>query len=595
LSIYSFTDREAEIAVKTNKRLFGFIGALLITLGCLTQFGVFASAEGGASVSSLNIPCTGGTFTVTYTGISSIGASSVTFTLSELGTFPASSVLGSTASANIAFPANHGLSDKYYSTNVKIAGVTVADIQNNIMVAKDTINSFTVTPPTKAAYYVGDTVDISGAKITNISCAAGAGHGDINVTAAMVNSSQLACTEVGTKTITVSYGTATASFNVTVSALPLNTLNPPTCSPDEGTYYRVKTVRLYNNPTNSGATIYYTTNGNTPTRYSKKYNGSFDVKKDTTIKAISVKDGYADSPVADFRFYIDLDDDDDDSSSDIENEEWYDIAYDVLSLSNKETYTVVMSNDNSAVPYDVLNSVIGRDINLVLDFGSFEWQINGKDMTYIPDNRIYYNMYVRSIYDSDIASLSGSNEVLQLELDHSGDFPGRFYLKLYAGYGYAGKTLYLNYYNDRTYKLEQTAYATADSYGYVTFPFTHASRYVVTKTNIAGAAASTQQSSSQAASSSKTTVYTPPITWVYNPNTAASSSASSSEVISSSSSQEISVSSSSSSVSELPVTKPVEPQKQQSPFGDYLGIILIAAGSFLCGMTIFVAVKGLKK
>jgi len=581
--------------VKTNKRLFGFIGALLITLGCLTQLGVFASAEGVASVSSLSIPCTGGSYTVTYTGVSSIGTSSVAFTISELGTFPASSVSGSTASAVVAFPANHGLSDKYYSTNVKIDGVTVADIQNNIMVAKDTIYSFAVTPPTKTSYYVGDTVDISGAKITGVSCAAGADHGDINVTAAMVNASQLACTEVGTKTIAVNYGTASASFNVTVSALPLNTLNPPTCSPEPGTYYRTKTVRLYNNPTNSGATIYYTTNGSTPTHYSKKYTGSFDVKKDTVIKAISVKDGYADSPVAEFRFYIDLDDDDDDSSSDIDNEKWYDISHDILALKNKDTYTVSMSVNNSAVPYDVLNSVIGRDINLVLDFGSFEWQINGKDMTYVPDNRIYYNMYVRSIYDSDIASLSGSNEVLQLELDHNGDFPGRFYLKLYAGYGYAGKTLYLNYYNERTYKLEQTAYATADSYGYVTFPFTHASRYVVTKTNIAGAAASTQQSSSQAPPSSSKAGYTPPITWVYNPKTAASSSASS-EAVSSSSSQIVPVSSSSSSaVSEAPVFQPVQAEKQSGKFGDYLGIILIAAGSFLCGMTIFVAAKGLKK
>ena len=42
----------------------------------------------------------------------------------------------------------------------------------------------------------------------------------------------------------------------------------------------------------SGATIYYTTNGKTPTTSSKKYGGGLlVVKKDTTIKAIAVKNG----------------------------------------------------------------------------------------------------------------------------------------------------------------------------------------------------------------------------------------------------------------------------------------------------------------
>jgi len=47
-----------------------------------------------------------------------------------------------------------------------------------------------------------------------------------------------------------------------------------------------------------GATIYYTTDGNTPTTSSTKYTDSFEITKDVTVKAIAVADGYSNSEVA---------------------------------------------------------------------------------------------------------------------------------------------------------------------------------------------------------------------------------------------------------------------------------------------------------
>lgn len=53
-----------------------------------------------------------------------------------------------------------------------------------------------------------------------------------------------------------------------------------------------------------GADIYFTVNGTDPTRDSQKYKDGIIVNETMTIKAIAVKDGYADSSVAIFTYYV---------------------------------------------------------------------------------------------------------------------------------------------------------------------------------------------------------------------------------------------------------------------------------------------------
>ena len=78
----------------------------------------------------------------------------------------------------------------------------------------------------------------------------------------------------------------------------------PTFSPAEGTYTSVQNVTLA--CATEGATIYYTTNGSTPTTSSTQYNGAIEVSTNTTIKAIAVKAGMNNSAIATAAYTINL-------------------------------------------------------------------------------------------------------------------------------------------------------------------------------------------------------------------------------------------------------------------------------------------------
>jgi hypothetical protein len=69
----------------------------------------------------------------------------------------------------------------------------------------------------------------------------------------------------------------------------------PAFSPGQGTYTSAQTVSI---STTSGATIYYTTNGSTPTTSSTVYSGPITVSASETLKAYATKSGYFDSNVA---------------------------------------------------------------------------------------------------------------------------------------------------------------------------------------------------------------------------------------------------------------------------------------------------------
>ena len=96
------------------------------------------------------------------------------------------------------------------------------------------------------------------------------------------------------------------SGNVTLQAATLTGGSPiastPTFSPAAGTYSAAQSVAI--SDSTSGATIYYTTNGTTPTTSSTIYSGPITVSSTETIEAIAAASGYSNSAVGSAAYTI---------------------------------------------------------------------------------------------------------------------------------------------------------------------------------------------------------------------------------------------------------------------------------------------------
>jgi hypothetical protein len=101
--------------------------------------------------------------------------------------------------------------------------------------------------------------------------------------------------------IAVTSGYSTSAVASASYAISLPAAVTPTFSPAGGTYTSAQTVNL---SASHWSTIYYTTNGSTPTTSSAVYTGSITVSSTETVQAIAVTSGYSTSAVASASFTI---------------------------------------------------------------------------------------------------------------------------------------------------------------------------------------------------------------------------------------------------------------------------------------------------
>ena len=106
------------------------------------------------------------------------------------------------------------------------------------------------------------------------------------------------------KAIAVATGFSTSATGSAAYTINLPAAATPTFSPAAGTYTGVQTVTI--SDTTSGATIYYTVDGSTPTTASTKYTAAISVGVSETLKAIAVATGFSNSAVASAAYVINL-------------------------------------------------------------------------------------------------------------------------------------------------------------------------------------------------------------------------------------------------------------------------------------------------
>src|SRR5882724_2387402 len=107
-------------------------------------------------------------------------------------------------------------------------------------------------------------------------------------------------TPVGTYAINVTGraggATRTTSFNLSISQATIPTVSPPTITPGTGSFTQSVSVSMQD--ATSGASIYYTTDGSSPTQSSQPYVGTLSLTKSAVVKAKAFRSGYAPSSTA---------------------------------------------------------------------------------------------------------------------------------------------------------------------------------------------------------------------------------------------------------------------------------------------------------
>ena len=162
----------------------------------------------------------------------------------------------------------------------------------------------TATPPTVTFAFTGTSASAFSAATTG-ACAGttfGAASG-----ASFATSLTFSPISVGTNSATLTAIDSlsnTGTAEVTGAGTPAPPAAMPTFSVAAGTYTTVQTVSISDTSTN--ATIYYTTDGSTPTSASAPYSGPITVGATETLNAIATGNGFSPSPVATALYTINL-------------------------------------------------------------------------------------------------------------------------------------------------------------------------------------------------------------------------------------------------------------------------------------------------
>ena len=216
---------------------------------------------------------------------------------------------------------------------------------------------------------------------------------------------------------------------VTVGGTGEETVATPTFSPAAGTYYNPIDVAIACGTT--GANIYYTTDGSTPSASSTAYSAPIAVSENTTIKAIAIK-GEKQSEVAEAAYVFA-------EATPVAN---------IAAYNNVADETmVVFSNPVIALAKNSNNLYVKDDSGYALIYGSTPNYKNGQTIPagFVGKKVMYNGMpelkdLVSSTFQAGIDGPEVAPEEIQCE-DVSGDLWGHYVLIKGVHLSYTGKTI----------------------------------------------------------------------------------------------------------------------------------------------------------
>ncbi len=177
-------------------------------------------------------------------------------------------------------PSNSGLSISPSSVQAGSNGPVV-------MTATVTPTSGSGTPTGVVGFFNGSN------EVGSVDLSAGTATFNYNPSALAVNTYQMTATYSGDGTFA---GSTSSPQTLTVTPVSVPQAATPSISPAGGTYNSAQTVTI--SDSTSGATIYYTNDGTTPTTGSAVYSAPLTVSSTETIEAMAAASGYTNSAVA---------------------------------------------------------------------------------------------------------------------------------------------------------------------------------------------------------------------------------------------------------------------------------------------------------
>ena len=159
-------------------------------------------------------------------------------------------------------------------------------------------------------------------------------------------------------------------------------------------------------------------------------------------------------------------------------------AAEVEAAKENETIIIDMKKADgqiaTVIPAEILEAALGRNVNIVLNMGTYTWTLNGEDIwtDMITDINLEVILNTNAISAEKVKELAKEKAAYQMSLTSDGWFGFDTTLSINVGNEYKGQNASLYYYNDEG-KFELQSKGVIAENGYVNFDFSHASDYVI--------------------------------------------------------------------------------------------------------------------